>query len=201
MPMRSRRFLCLAKIIIVIVGMKTALAWAHRDRGPNDPCRKQIGASFLHLTLYQPHFDPDAEYCEEVPREGKTIFVVDVTEGELRTVPLSLELMAADGTGQSRPVVSLTPQAYPNGVATTEVTLDEGSNYVARVVVALGAERGSQSFSFPIQVAAWYRAMIKPALMVVGILAFIAISIIRYKVVAKQQASSVGRKRIRRVAQ
>ena len=187
-------------LILAVAGMITTQAWAHRDRGPNDPCRKQIGASFLHLTLYQPHFNPDAEYCEEVPRAGKTIVVVDVTEGELRQVPLSLEMMAVNAQGLSHTVLSLPPQVYQNGAATTEVILDEGNDYTAQVAVDLGPERGLQTLSFPIQVAAWYRAMIKPALMVVGILAFIAISIIRYKVVTKQQASSVGRTRVRRVA-
>ena len=177
-----------------MAGMITAKAWAHRDRGPNDPCRKQIGASLLHLTLYQPHFDPDAEYCEEVPRAGKTIVVVDVTEGELRQVPLSLEMMAATAQGQSRTVLSLFPQVYQRGVVATEITLDEGSNYVARVVVDLGAEKGSQSLSFPIQVAAWYRAMIKPMLIVIGLLAAIAISVIRYYVTSRQDETSVRMK-------
>lgn len=177
-----------------MAGMITAKAWAHRDRGPNDPCRKQIGASLLHLTLYQPHFDPDAEYCEEVPRAGKTIVVVDVTEGELRQVPLSLEMMAANAQGQSRTVLSLSPQVYQRGVVATEVTLDEGSDYVARVVVDLGAEKGSQSLSFPIQVAAWYRAMIKSMLIVIGLLTVIAISVIRYYVTSRQDETSVRMK-------
>ena len=76
-----------------------AAAWAHRDRGPDDPCRKQIGDSLLHLTLYQPHFDPDAEYCEEVPRAGRTVVVVDVTAGELRQVPISVEVVAGSESG------------------------------------------------------------------------------------------------------
>ncbi len=188
----SRRFFCMG--ILAMAGMITAKAWAHRDRGPNDPCRKQIGASLLHLTLYQPHFDPDAEYCEEVPRAGKTIVVVDVTEGELRQVPLSLEMMAANAQGQSRTVLSLSPQVYQRGVVATEVTLDEGSDYVARVVVDLGAEKGSQSLSFPIQVAAWYRAMIKSMLIVIGLLTVIAISVIRYYVTSRQDETSVRMK-------
>src|SRR3954451_14218876 len=92
MYIASRRFFCI--VILVMAGcMVTTKAWGHRDRGPNDPCRRQLGASLLHLTLYQPQFDPDAEYCEEVPRAGKTIFVVDVTAGELRQTPIGLEVV------------------------------------------------------------------------------------------------------------
>ena len=39
-----------------------------------------------------------------------------------------------------------------------------------------------------------------PALLVVGVLAFIAISVIRYQVASEQQESSVGRIKVRRVA-
>ena len=43
---------------LLLVGMPTE---AHRDRGPNDACRREIGASLLHITLYQTQFDPVAE--------------------------------------------------------------------------------------------------------------------------------------------
>lgn len=184
----------------IMVGMMTATAWAHRDRGPDDPCRKQVGASLLHLTLYQPHFDPDAEYCEEIPRAGKTVVVVDVTEGELRQVPISVEVVAVNADGESRTVLSLPPQVYPRGVADSEMVFDEGSDYVARVTVVQGAGKEPQLLAFPIQVTAWYVAMVKPALMVVGVLVFIGISFIRYHATSRQQAASVGTVKVRRVA-
>lgn len=194
----SRRLFCL--VILATAGwITTSTAWAHRDRGPDDPCRRQLGASLLHLTLYQPQFDPEGEYCDEVPREGKTIVVVDVTAGELRQTPMSLEVMAASDSGQSRTILSVPPKIYERGVADTEVILDEGSDYVAHVMLELGAGREPQLLSFPIQVAAWYRSMIMPALMVAGVLVFIAISVIRYQVASRQQESSIDRINARRV--
>jgi len=177
-------------------------AWAHRDRGPNDPCRKQIGDGLLHLTLYQPHFDPDAEYCEELPRAGKTVMVVDVTAGELRQVPISVELIASDTSRRSRSVLSLPPKVLERGVADAEVVFDDGKSYVAQVVVDLGAGKEPQKFSFPILVAPWYTAMVKPALMIVGLLVVTVISVIRYqKMSARQQEEmAVGKRRVRRVA-
>src|SRR5262249_62217539 len=94
-------------IVVVVSWLTTIEAWAHRDRGPDDPCRRQIGDSLLHLTLYQPQFDPAGEYCEEVPRGGKTVMVVDVTVGELRQTPISLEVIETAASGQSRTILSL----------------------------------------------------------------------------------------------
>jgi hypothetical protein len=186
--MASRSFLCI--VILATAGwMVTSEAWAHRDRGPDDPCRRQLGASLLHLTLYQPQFDPDAEYCDEVPREGKTILVVDVTAGELRQVPMSLEVVAAGDSGQSRTILSVPAKIYERGVADTEVILNAGSDYVVRVVLNQGADKEPQLLSFPIRVAAWYRAMIVPALVVAALLALTTISIIRYYLSFRQDES------------
>jgi len=177
-------------VILMMVSWLTAVeAWAHRDRGPNDPCRRQIGDSLLHLTLYQPQFDPAAEYCEEVPRAGKSVMVVDVTAGELRQTPISLEVIETAVSGQSRTILSLPAKIYELGVADTEVLFNEGNEYLVRVTLEMGAGRQSQVLAFPIRVAAWYRAMLVPALIVVGLLALTAISVIRYYATARQDES------------
>ena len=200
MRMTSRRFFDV--LIATMAGlMMVTAAWAHRDRGPNDPCRKQIGDSLLHITLYQPHFDPDAEYCEEVPRGGRTVVVVDVTAGELRQVPISVEMIAQNESGQSRSVLSLPNKILDRGMVDSEVVLEEGNNYVAEVEVDLGAGKELQKFSFPIKVAPWYTSMVKPALMIVGLLVVTIISVIRYQMSSRQQEEmAVGKRRVRRVA-
>ena len=70
------------------------------------------------------------------------------------------------------------------------MTLTAGSDYVARVVLEPGADREPRLLSFPIRVAAWYKAMIRPALIVAAVLAFTAISVLRYYVSSGQEASS-----------
>ena len=187
--MVNRAFLFLV-VSAMVGGMMTTEVWAHRNRGPNDPCRKQLGASFMHLTLYQPQFNPDAEYCEEVPRAGKAVLVVDVTAGELRQALISLAVIATDESGRSRTVLLLPPKVYERGAVDTEVVFNEGNDYVVRVVVDRGNGKEPQQFSFPIQVAAWYRAMIKPMLMMVGVLVLVIISIIRYRMSSRSNESS-----------
>ena len=112
--------------------------------------------------------------------------VVDVTEGELRQTPMSLEVVATDAAGQWSTVLSLPPKVYERGVADTEVVLHEGNNYIARVLVDLDANREPQLLSFPIRVTAWYRAMLMPTLIVVALLALIVISAVRYYLVSRQ---------------
>src|SRR5271166_2738392 len=83
-------------LVTVAVGwLLQGLALAHRFGGPNDPCERKIGTSLIHITLYQPQFDPDAEYCDQVPRSGNTVIVVDVLGDDLRRVPIGLQVVAS----------------------------------------------------------------------------------------------------------
>lgn len=153
-------------------------AWAHRFGGPNDPCERKIGASFLHITLYQPQFDPDAEYCESVPRDGNTVVVVDVLGEDLRRLPIALQLVAMNESGAPETIANMAPRVYRRGVADTQFVLGEGRQYVLRV--AIGDSGRSQWFSFPIRVTPWYRMLIVPSLMFLALVSLTAISIARY---------------------
>src|SRR5437016_5838012 len=82
---RSRLMSAASSRLLICISLTVAVGWlapcaasAHRFGGPNDPCERKIGTSFIHITLYQPEFDPDGEYCNEVPRAGNTVLVVDV---------------------------------------------------------------------------------------------------------------------------
>ena len=186
------------KIMLAAIGMAllvsgmTAEVWAHRDRGPNDTCRREIGASLLHITLYQTQFDPVTEYCEEVPRMGKALLVVDVTPGELRQVPFGLEVIATNTSGQSQTVLSVPPKVYERGVLNTELVFQKEITYIAQVMLELEKGKDPQLLAFPIQVAAWYKAMMMPALIVAGLLVFILISVIRYNIVSRQQGEALA---------
>ena len=98
-------------------------------------------------------------------------------------------MIATDESGQSHSALSLPPKVYERGAVDAEVVFNEGNDYVAKVVVDLGNGKKPQLLSFPIQVAAWYRAMIKPMLMVVGLLALTVISIIRYRMSSRADES------------
>jgi|HubBroStandDraft_4_1064222.scaffolds.fasta_scaffold677163_1 hypothetical protein len=174
-----RAKLVLIAIIAVVGSLASTEAWAHRGGGPNDPCERRLGASLVHLTLYQPNFDPDAEYCNEVPRQGKTVIIVDVEGDRLRQNPIALELIASDGSGL-RKILSVPPRIYRRGVADAEVTLDSGSDYLARVVLLDTPGQTAIPLTFPIRVGAWYRPIILPALIIFAVLMLTAIPIVRH---------------------
>jgi cytochrome oxidase Cu insertion factor (SCO1/SenC/PrrC family) len=156
-------------------------AHAHKFGGPNDPCERKLGTALIHITLYQPQFDPDAEYCDEVPREGNTVFVLDTLGDELRRAPIGVRIFAISRDGSRHLAVSLAPAVYPRGVVDTQVNLAEGFGYLASV--SIGSRDGVKAaeYSFPIRVRAWYRALVMPFLLVLGVLALVAISVIRYR--------------------
>jgi cytochrome oxidase Cu insertion factor (SCO1/SenC/PrrC family) len=155
-------------------------ALAHKFGGPNDPCERKIGSSLIHITLYQPEFDPDAEYCDAIPREGNTVLVVDTMGDELRRVPIGVQVFAVDSNGARESVLALAPAVYRRGVVDTQVNLVEGRRYVATVSIGSENGAGTTTYSFHILVRAWYRALVMPGLMVLGVLALVAISVIRY---------------------
>ena len=148
--------------------------------------RDRIGASLLHITLYQTQFDPVAEYCEEVPYAGKAFLVVDVTP-DLWGMPIGTELFATNEAGQTSTIISLPARVHDRGVANAEVVLNVGMTYAVRVVLELGSDREIQSFSFPFQVAAWYKALTIPGFIVLGLIVTIALSVVRYKAVSRRE--------------
>ncbi len=115
--------------------------------------------------------------------------VVDFTAGELRQTPVSLELIETALSGQSETVLSLPAKTYELGVADTEALLSEGKDYRVRVLLERESRGKSEVLIFPVRVAAWYRALLVPALLVVGLLALVAMSVIRYYAAARQDES------------
>src|SRR5258708_39072691 len=105
--------------------------------------------------------------------------VVDIEGDRLRQAPIAVEVIATDGSGL-RKVLSVPPRIYRRGVADAEVTLNSGSDYVARVVLLDGADQPAIPLMFPIRVGAWYRPIIVPALFVLAVLALTTIPIVRH---------------------
>src|SRR6202050_5650540 len=120
---------------IAVSWLLQGVALAHRFGGPNDPCERRLGTSLIHITLYQPQFDPDAEYCDQIPRAGNTVLVVDVLGDELRQLPLGLRILTNRNTQPQRMMLSIPPKIYRRGVADAQVMLSGGGASVTPVTL------------------------------------------------------------------
>jgi cytochrome oxidase Cu insertion factor (SCO1/SenC/PrrC family) len=127
-----------------------------------------------------------------VPREGATVLVVDMLGEGLRKVPMGLEVIAISEARAPRTILSMAPKVYRRGVADSQVLLTSENRYVMRISLQGVGPGESRVLSFPIRVGSWYRPLIVPSLMVLGVVALTAMSVIRY------YFFSVGRARSKR---
>lgn len=172
------QLLSLVTVAVAVGWLWQGAALAHRFGGPNDPCERKIGSSLIHITLYQPQFDPDAEYCDQVPRAGNTVVVVDVLGDELRSQPIGVQILANQESAPNQIVLSVPPKVYRRGVVDAQVILDDDNSYTTQISLGEGATQ--QVLSFPVRVAAWYRPLLMPALIVLAVLALMIVSLLRY---------------------
>ncbi|MDX9752193.1 hypothetical protein [Nitrosovibrio sp. Nv17] len=91
-----------------------------------DPCVRRIGESMVHLSAYQPQFEPTAQYCTEIPAVGDTYLVVDLIDPALRDMPISVRVTRGTGEAEDETLKYLAASYHPDGVISTETGLDQG---------------------------------------------------------------------------
>src|SRR5258705_4420405 len=58
----------------------------------NDMCKLRVGPYQMHFTGYQPISAPEVEVCEDIPKTGQTIIVLDYIDEKLRDLPVEVRL-------------------------------------------------------------------------------------------------------------
>ncbi len=91
-----------------------------------DICVRNISGSMVHLSTYQPQHDPEAEYCTEIPKEGETVWVLDLVDQALRDMPVGIKIVRGSGKAMSDTVASLYSTNHSDGIIKGEFNLDEG---------------------------------------------------------------------------
>ncbi|MBL8496853.1 hypothetical protein ABF87_06540 [Nitrosomonas sp. JL21] len=91
-----------------------------------DVCVRNISGSMVHLSTYQPQYDPEAEYCTEIPKEGETVWVLDLVDQALRDMPIGIKIVRGSGQALSDTVASLYSTNHADGIIKGEFNLDEG---------------------------------------------------------------------------
>lgn len=144
-----------APLIAASVALQPLPAVAHGGLSlDEDQCKLTIGPYSMHFTGYQPEATGPIEFCEDIPRVGHTVVVLDAVNKELRTMPIEVRIVR--DTGDESDLAAITvlhlPAArYPSGSLTFEHTFGRPGKFVG--IVSVTAGDGNQIVSrFPFSV-------------------------------------------------
>jgi len=124
-------------------------AWAHGNVPvEEDACARFLGTQIIHFSAYQPQHEKGAQYCNEIPKTGDTIVVVDLYNQRLREVPVSLQIIDPNASEESQVLFASKPKIYKHGVIEAKAPFSHSGAYKAVVTIFDGAEQtGSLNFS------------------------------------------------------
>ena len=102
-----------------------------------DMCKLTIGGYVMHFTGYQPATSR-SEFCEDIPRTGRTVIVFDFIDDALRdlTIEIHLQKMKDGSMDNTSVVYRIPPKKYPTGSVSVDYTFAEPGDYVGMVMVA-----------------------------------------------------------------
>ncbi|MFQ5547507.1 MAG: hypothetical protein ACE5FV_04390 [Woeseia sp.] len=139
---------------------------AHGSVVPDeDLCLIQIGYFKAHFKIYLPRTHRHEEFCEDVPRTGESVFVMEYVHGDLSAVPIDFRIIR-DVTGLGRfagsqdveliedldsATVFYQPAAVQPDVFAIVKDFDEAGWYVG-IVTATTGDTGTYSAVFPFKV-------------------------------------------------
>lgn len=116
-----------AAVLILIAALYAGAAAAHGKVSlEEDSCVRRIGESMVHLSAYQPQYEPSAQYCTEIPKVGNTYLVVDLVDQALRDMPIGMRVVKGTSETDDETVTYLRPSYHPDGVIKGETSLDQG---------------------------------------------------------------------------
>jgi len=115
-----------------------------------DVCARFMGRNIIHFSAYQPQFDKAGHYCEEIPKAGETIVVVDLYNQRLRQVPVSLKIIDPNAEETEQVLVSTQPKIYSHGVIEAATNFSHSGVYEAIVTVNDGDE-AQRSITFRVE--------------------------------------------------
>lgn len=116
-----------ATALILVAVLYAGAAAAHGKVSlEEDSCVRRIGDSMVHLSAYQPQFEPSAQYCTEIPKGGDTYLVVDLVDQALRDMPVGMRVVRGTNETEDETVSFVRPSIHADGVIRGETNLDQG---------------------------------------------------------------------------
>ncbi|WP_097067904.1 hypothetical protein [Nitrosovibrio sp. Nv4] len=177
--------------LALVAALYGGAAAAHgRVAMEEDTCMRRLGdSSMVHLSAYQPQYEPGDQYCTEIPKEGNTFLVVDLVDPALRDIPIGVRVVRGTNEADDETVTYMRPSYHPDGVINGETSLDEGEY----TVFITGDSVPPVRYEYPLRVqminyAKTFRTAIGP-LIAALLLSFLAYKIMHSKRVRQWRAS------------
>jgi len=159
--MSKRRFvlcsvLC-ALAAAAFLGAPASSALAHGGmQRQRSACLLQVGPDFMYFSGYQPAASHN-RFCDVIPTTGKTIFVLDYAQDEMRRMSTDFRIIRAVGEDEEQDrldavtVAYLPPNVYPAGTLNFEHVFNETGAFVG--IVTMDGPNGEHWVSrFPFSV-------------------------------------------------
>ena len=116
--------------VVALIGLLIALmsmsisptAYAHGGRAAEkDECSFRAEGHIMHFTAYQPTESNREELCKDIAATANTIFVLDIIDEVLRTVPVKIDIeMKTNETFDS--FISIPAKMYETGSANFDLS-------------------------------------------------------------------------------
>ncbi len=136
-------------LFLFSITLYTGIATAHGNVSLEaDNCMRSMSGSMVHLSTYQPQFDPEAEYCTEIPKEGETMWALDLVDHALREMPIVIKIVKGSGEAISETVASWRSVNHHDGIIKGEFNLDQGQY----TVFITGEGIPSLHYEYPLRV-------------------------------------------------
>ncbi len=189
----------LAAYALIASGWFSPQASAHGGLSiEQDKCVLRVGTHIIHFTGYQPQETDTQEFCEDIPKTGKTVVALDYVDPGMRNLPVEVKILhVVDGwkADDEQPVeFSLPPASYSTGTIHFEHDFAEAGRYVGLVTAKEGGADQVARFPFAVGTA-W------PPLLRIGwkVLVVMILGSGLALLLVKRQAASADRARRRRV--
>lgn len=118
-----------------------------------DMCKLTIGPYTMHFTGYQPESTQEQEFCEDIPKTGRTVVALDYINEELRPMTTEVRIIRDTGSEENpdaETIFHIPPKVYSNGSVTFEHTFPEPGKFVGLVTVRSDKEEYVSRFPFAV---------------------------------------------------
>ena len=179
-----------ATAFILVMAFHTGVVGAHgKEPLEQDICVRQVGESMVHLSTYQPQYEPKAQYCMEIPRGGETFLVVDLIDQALRDMPVGIRVVKGTSEADDETVMIVKPSYHPDGVVGGRADLEQG--LYTMFITGEGVPPVRYQYPLRVQMINYekiFRASLGPAIALL-VLAFIGYKLIKTRRVQSWLAS------------